>query len=115
MNWTDNTLMFITVITGMPFIVIALLTMKFPPKKINHLYGYRTKSSMKSQERWDFAQRYSSKQLLLCGIFLVTTGLLSTFMTIEQSMGIYIAIPLIVSSVVLLFYNTESQLKKRYR
>lgn len=37
---------------------------KFPPKKINTLYGYRTKRSMKNKEIWDFANTYSTKLLL---------------------------------------------------
>ena len=35
--------------------------MKNPPKEINPGYGYRTTMSSKSQETWDFAQRYMGK------------------------------------------------------
>ena len=39
-----------------------------PPKKINGLYGYRTTRSRKSQEAWDFAQRYSAKLMTMFGL-----------------------------------------------
>ncbi|WP_452597340.1 SdpI family protein [Pontimicrobium sp. MEBiC01747] len=115
MNWTDNTFLFITIITGLPFVIAALITMKFPPKKINYIYGYRTKASMKSQERWDFAQKYSSKQLLFCGLFLIAIGLLSILIPVEKSTGIYSAIILTTLCLIILLYNTETQLKKRFK
>lgn len=34
---------------------------KKPPEEINSGYGYRTTRSMRSQEAWDFAQRYSGR------------------------------------------------------
>lgn len=34
---------------------------KKPPREINSGYGYRTTRSMRSQEAWDFAQRYSGR------------------------------------------------------
>ena len=47
--------------------VIGLVFWMYPPKKINGLYGYRTTRSCKSQETWDFAQRYSAKLLTIFG------------------------------------------------
>ena len=40
----------------------------YPPKKINEFYGYRTSRSHKSQEAWDFAQRYSAKLMTIFGL-----------------------------------------------
>ena len=47
--------------------VIGLVFWMYPPKKINEFYGYRTTRSRKSQEAWDFAQRYSAKLLTIFG------------------------------------------------
>jgi uncharacterized membrane protein len=46
------------------FILFFIFSL-FPPKKINSLYGYRTPNSMKSQENWDFANRYSNRLALV--------------------------------------------------
>ena len=48
-------------LTGIILIVVGFILLKYPPKEINSLYGYRTEKSMKSQEAWDFAQIFSSK------------------------------------------------------
>jgi hypothetical protein len=39
-------------------LVIRLVFLKFPPKNINSIYGYRTARSMKSQKIWDAANSY---------------------------------------------------------
>lgn len=49
-------------------IICGIWLMKFPPRKINRFNGYRTRLSMKSQENWDFAQKYSGKIYLIMGL-----------------------------------------------
>lgn len=48
----------------------------FPPHKINYIYGYRTKFSMKNQDTWDEAQRYSSNSLIILGLIYMGLGFL---------------------------------------
>ena len=48
--------------------VVGVVFWMYPPKKINGLYGYRTTRSCKSQEAWDFAQRYSAKLMTIFGL-----------------------------------------------
>ena len=55
-------------ISTLIFTVIGLVFWMYPPKKINEFYGYRTTRSRKSQEAWDFAQRYSAKLMTILGL-----------------------------------------------
>ena len=48
--------------------VVGVVFWIYPPKKINEFYGYRTTRSRKSQEAWDFAQRYSAKLMTIFGL-----------------------------------------------
>ena len=48
--------------------MVGVLFWMCPPKKINDFYGYRTTRSRKSQESWDFAQRYSAKLMMVFGL-----------------------------------------------
>jgi hypothetical protein len=50
----DNPLFLIPSTSGLIFMLAGFIMLKFPPKKINSLYGYRTSSSMKNQERVDY-------------------------------------------------------------
>lgn len=56
---------FIYVLTtnGLLFL-LSIFFWKFPPKKINNLYGYRTFKAMQNQEIWDFANSNFNKTLL---------------------------------------------------
>ena len=56
-----------------PLLMVGLgkLLAKHPPKRINGIYGYRTKRSMKTQETWDFAHRYLGNLWFRLGLVLI--------------------------------------------
>ena len=93
-----------------------------PPKKINGLYGYRTTRSCKSQEAWDFAQRYSAKLMTIFGLaalivaaaahlFRNSLCINSDYLMIYD-ITITFALPIIVAILPIVF--TESELRKRF-
>ena len=49
--------------------LIAWITKQYPPKKINHTYGYRTPRSMKNQETWDFANQHSTETMFKMSVY----------------------------------------------
>ena len=61
-------------------LIISLIFLRYPPKEINHYYGYRTKGSMKNQETWDFAQQYSSSLLLKVAIATCVVQIMTHFL-----------------------------------
>ena len=60
----DNPLFLIPLMSGLLFCIAGYVMFKFPPKKINSLYGYRTTSSMISKDRCDFSQKYSAIDMM---------------------------------------------------
>lgn len=57
-------------------LLLAWVVKRYPPKRINQLYGYRTNRSMKNQEIWDEANRYSASLMYrLCLYCLLIPGL----------------------------------------
>ena len=58
-------------------IVVGVVFLKRPPKRVNGFYGYRTARSMSSQEAWDFAHRACGRLWLGCGavVGLICLGL----------------------------------------
>ena len=99
--------------SGIIFILASLIMYLFPPKDINALYGYRSKRSMASQERWDFAQKYSVKQLLKGGLFMVVLGFANYFFDLNMHSRIPSLIILLLV-VGYIFYTTELKLKKEF-
>jgi len=97
------------------FIMMGLITLKFPPKKINHLYGYRTKSSMKNQERWDFAQSYSAKEMIKWGGLYGLTALIG-FLPLFKGviLSTIVALSTLILLVVILFNRTEKAIAQKF-
>lgn len=76
----ENPIFIIPVITRFVFIVAGLIMLKFPPNKINFLYSYRTNSSMKSQEIWQFAQKYSAREMSKLVVYLLSVVYLDLYL-----------------------------------
>lgn len=107
-----NSLMSVGFLTGIIFIIVGLITFYFPPKKINHLYGYRTSNSMKSQKRWEVAQLNSSKLMILIGFVLFAISILLGFTKIEFHIITAIETTSLIISIAILFIYVENKIKK---
>jgi len=116
MNW-ENGLTTTAGICGLVFIAVSVIMFYFPPKNINHFYGYRTSKSMQSQKHWDFAQRYSSVLMLRAGIVLAMLALIYAIVNFNLSkfLELEVAFILIIGSVIYLFIGTQKALDKRFK
>ena len=99
---------------GLIFLLAGYIQHRFPPKKINHLYGYRTSTSMKSQESWDFAQQYSAKKIMQMGAYITALGLLSWIIDLQLLWSARIALTIVTIGPLLMLFKVESELKKRF-
>ncbi len=99
-------------LVGIIFMLAGAIMYVFPPKKINGLYGYRTQMSMQSQEKWDFAQTYSAKIMMLTGFIFTlispSKGLFKTNESIDLAIGMFC---MIVGSI-LMIVVVEKALRK---
>ena len=111
----ENPLFNITFFGGLIFILAGFVQFQFPPKKINSLYGYRTISSMKSQDRWDFAQKFSAKELLKLGGLLTASSLLVLITNFNNSINLIIGLCFMILMVIVLLIRVESAIKKKFR
>ncbi|WMI68685.1 SdpI family protein [Mangrovimonas sp. YM274] len=111
----DNPLFLIPSSSGVIFILLGLIMLKFPPKTINPIYGYKTGSSMKNQERWDFAQVYAAKILMIAGAFLILFSLLGFVFTPSHSTASALGMAALIGSVIGMLIKVEYALKQKFR
>ncbi len=100
-------------------IIFGLVFSYKAPKKINWLYGYRTRRSTMNMDTWLYAHRYIGKLWLIIGLamLVITTVVMLMVGRNDQDMislvgGVITAlqmIPLIGS-----LFMTESELKKTF-
>ncbi len=98
---------------------IGRLFMKRPPKRINGIYGYRTKRSMKTQETWDFAHRYLGNLWFKTGLVLIPLSALPLIFVYGKdvdligTVGAVVTLFEIVPMIVPIF-PTERALKENF-
>ena len=102
-------------ITGPLFIVLGWYFAKFPPKKINHFYGYRTSRSMKSQEAWDFAQVYGAKKMVWAGWVMLAVGVMMFPLPFSENVKAVLSVVTTVSVSVWMIVVTEKALKNKFK
>jgi uncharacterized membrane protein len=111
----ENPLFIIPIVTGPLVIIVMLLAKKFPPKKINSLYGYRTKRSMSSQEAWDFAQPYSNQEMTKYMTIYTMTALLPLIIKdMDEYVGVVLALIFMIAFMIIPIVKTEKELKTRF-
>lgn len=109
-----NPLMNITFSVGLILIVAGFIMFKFPPKEINSIYGYRTSSSMKNIDRWKFAQRYSSKEMIKLGFILMLTTTIGFITHFSDLINMFLGLGLMTLTIVILIIRVENAIKKRF-
>ena len=109
-------------ISALTLTVVGIVFWMCPPKKVNEFYGYRTTLSRKSQEAWDFAQRYSAKLMTMFGLVaLIVAAAAHLFrnrvcINPDYLMLYDVCITLLLPIIVVLppIVLTESELRKRF-
>lgn len=99
-------------ITSVLLFVVGTYWHYYPPKKINHLYGYRTRRSMANQTIWDYANKIGAKMLLFLGWFSFILTLIAYF-TIP-GFSVIVNIFLILVGLVVGMYWCETQISKKF-
>lgn len=90
------------VVAGIIFFLIGGVFFKyFPPRKINHIYGWRTSFAMKNIDIWNEAQRYGANIFIIGGLINTFTGLLlyALWRSMHETIGL---IAMFVSLAVIL-------------
>lgn len=101
-------------IAGLILAIAGIVLLKYPPKKINWIYGYRTSSSMKNGKRWDFAQIYSAKEMIKLGGLSMLSGLIGLVINPNVIIALGISMGLLIFLVIILIIKTETAIKNKF-
>ena len=103
---------FISLLIGSILLTTGWITLKFPPKNIIMLYGYRTQRSMKNQENWRFAQVYASKEMIRGGWVMIVYALSGLIFPTALLTDTITGTVLMIIIFVVLIARTETSLKR---
>ena len=94
------------------FLIVFFIGYRFPPKKINTIYGYRTSRAMKNQEYWDFAQSFSSVQFLKSTVVLLFVSIVGLYTSFSDNLDTTLAFVFLLAAIAYPIYKTEKALKE---
>lgn len=105
--------------TGIIFAIFGGLVFRlFPPKKINHIYGYRSRFSMKAQSIWKEAQRYCANTFILIGVIIFVLGVLEYFLfqviNVTEMIEKTIEFIEVLVSILVMYFRCETHLKNMF-
>lgn len=96
-------------------IITGFIFLFFAPKKMSSLVGYRSKTSMSSQDAWDYAQKLRGKTWLIVGIIIfICSSFLMQLLSVNEEV---IVITIITLQMVVLYGSyifVEKSLKKKF-
>ena len=99
---------------GLIFFVTGIIQRNYPAKKINHLYGYRTKKSMKNQQIWEYAQTYAAQQMIKMGGIIMLLGCLIWIFDYQSSNAVWIVLGVIIFFLLIMVLVIENTLKNKF-
>lgn len=105
--------LYLNLVIGLLVLILPLYYYFFPVIKINEIKGYRTKRSMQNQQSWDLAQKYWASVLLKLSSILIAVMIL-LFFTIDQDIGILIALFLWILILFTSIFLVEEKLKIKF-
>ena len=97
---------------GPLMLLFSFIFVTFPPKKINLLYGHRTKMSMLNQDTWKEANSRSMKMMLLISLLTCLIQLFAIIIGFETEKTILYASIFLVAGLIIGMLLVEKELKK---
>ena len=106
-----NPITYVLTTNGLLFL-LSIIFWKFPPKKINKWYGYRTHKTMLNQKIWDFSNTIFTKNLLIySGISFLGGLVFANFATKELT---WQPMALVFLTVIVCIIKTEKSLNDNF-
>jgi uncharacterized membrane protein len=106
-----NPITYVLTTNGLLFL-LSVIFWKFPPKKINNIYGYRTFKAMQNDDIWKFANSTFNKNFLIyAGISFLAALILATISVQELT---WQPMVLVMLSLLISIIKTERSLSDNF-
>lgn len=87
---------------------------KFPPPKINPIYGYRTRRSMQSPEAWRYAQRAAARKMVLGGFVGLILFLIVWIGGATNDVATFVLVATVLGALVYVVRTVEASLQRKF-
>ncbi|REJ83759.1 MAG: hypothetical protein DWQ44_00495 [Bacteroidetes bacterium] len=109
-----NSAVIVLPLVGLIFLLAGLIMRKSPPPKVNYIYGYRTRRSMRDQQSWEEGNRVSAILMIRYGMCMIVFGLVATIVPLTEISSIIAALFIVLVFTFMVFVKTERHLKRKF-
>ena len=112
-------MLIVVLLIPLTMLLFGWLFFRRTPKKINYVFGYRTKRSMRNEETWKFANQYLGKVWYLCGLLSAPLSVIAMTIVFEKGTETMSTVGFIITMIqttplVGAMISTEIALKKNF-
>ncbi|MEO9476256.1 MAG: SdpI family protein [Cyclobacteriaceae bacterium] len=112
--FSDNPIFTIILLTNPILILVGLVQLKYPPKEINSIYGYRTARAKRSQEAWDYAQPAGAKALIKTTLIFTPMMFLGQLIKIPFVLAVFVGLTFVLLEAFIPMILMERDLKEKF-
>ena len=112
-------MLIMVLLTPLTMIIFGAIFVKNPPAKINSIYGYKTKRSMKNTKTWIFAHHYAGRILFVTGVVITIPSVMAMAFvfhreidTVGWTVGIIVVVQCVLFCLPIVL--TERALKTKF-
>ena len=88
---------------GMMAIVFGLIFKVFGTGERDYMFGYKTKLSMRNQDTWNEAQKYSANSFIILGFIYIALGFILSKLIGDVSVSFQLHLCIIALAIILIF------------
>ena len=112
-------MLIVVLLIPLTMLLFGWLFFRRTPKKINYVFGYRTKRSMRNKETWKFANQYFGKVWYLCGLLSAPLSVIAMAIVFEKGTETMSTVGFIITMIQTIPFvgamiSTEIALKKNF-
>ena len=108
----DSVYLWVNIGQGVLVLIMGYIYKIYPPRKINYIYGYRTRRTMSNQKIWEYANRIGARMIVRAGWVVLVIGIITTYLFPDDS--ILITASAMVITLLLGYYLCELDLNRHY-
>ncbi|MFD2513643.1 SdpI family protein [Pontibacter locisalis] len=104
---------FLHLLPGLLVLMIGFILYKWPPKRINWFWGFRTHYSMRNMENWQEGNRYYAKLILGIGVVSILISWICYYL-LPLLASLLLPIGFMIILFMLSILLTNEHLKRKY-
>jgi len=95
--------------------IVGFVFKKYPPQKMNFIYGYRSSKSLKNQAQWDYAQKIAASESIKLGGVLTVSSMIGLYYKPSEHLALIIGLGFMIITFLILIMRVEKAITTKFK